>query len=77
MLKIEINQKKIPAKKESIKISLIDVKRGRKEKNITKRKNKKSSIINSSTQPKIQKYKYPENYQLSLNLRNKPLNLPK
>ena len=34
MLKIEINQKNIQVKKESIKISPIDVKRGIKEKNI-------------------------------------------
>ena len=41
MLKIEINQKKIPAKKEPIKTSPIDVKRGRKEKNITTNQKKK------------------------------------
>ena len=58
MLKIEINQKKIPTKKERIKISPIDVKRGRKEKNIITNQKKINKIINSSTQQAIQKDKY-------------------
>ena len=58
MLKIEINQKKIPAKKEPIKTSRIDVKRGRKEKNITTNQKKKPERINSSTQQAIQKDKH-------------------
>ena len=58
MLKIEINQKKILIKKEVIKRSVIDVKRGRKEKNITTNQNKKPEIINSSIQQVIQKDKH-------------------
>jgi len=55
MLKIERKQKRIPIKKEPIKIAPIDVKTGRKEKNIITNQNKVNLIINRKIRKSIMK----------------------
>ena len=58
MLKIERNQKKIPAKKGAIETTAILLKTCNKEKNITLTQKINNTIINSSIQQEYQKDKH-------------------